>query len=153
MLGKRNWFVSTFFFSFVESLSSLFLCLTFTHTTPRNLDEFNSVPLIPFFYFQFGYLLTLNMCDFLLQVQAAVTGLRDSAASRTSQLQQEMSTMREDTAAVKDNWTVYVDKTESQYLEDTSAVENGKKDLEGVLHSWYADTYFMTSFLAIFFLS
>ncbi|XP_021856268.1 kinesin-like protein KIN-5D [Spinacia oleracea] len=68
-------------------------------------------------------------------VQAAVTGLRDSAASRTSQLQQEMSTMREDTAAVKDNWTVYVDKTESQYLEDTSAVENGKKDLEGVLHS------------------
>uniref|UniRef100_A0A803KS51 Kinesin motor domain-containing protein n=1 Tax=Chenopodium quinoa TaxID=63459 RepID=A0A803KS51_CHEQI len=68
-------------------------------------------------------------------VQAAVTGLRDSAASRTTQLQQEMSTMREDTATVKDTWTVHVEKSESQYLEDTSAVENGKKDLEGVLHS------------------
>lgn len=68
-------------------------------------------------------------------VQAAVTGLRESAASRTSQLQQEMSTMREDTSTVKDNWTVYVDVTESQYLEDTFAVENGKKGLEGVLHS------------------
>ncbi|XP_021716249.1 kinesin-like protein KIN-5D [Chenopodium quinoa] len=68
-------------------------------------------------------------------VQAAVTGLRDSAASRTTQLQQELSTMREDTATVKDTWTVYVEKSESQYLEDTSAVENGKKDLEGVLHS------------------
>lgn len=79
----------------------------------------------------------------MLQVQAAVTGLRESAASRTSQLQQEMSTMREDTSTVKDNWTVYVDVTESQYLEDTFAVENGKKGLEGVLHSWYGVTFFM----------
>ncbi|CAO2840014.1 unnamed protein product [Amaranthus hypochondriacus] len=68
-------------------------------------------------------------------VQTAVTGLRESAISRTSQLQQEMSTMRKDTETVKDNWTVYVEKTESQYLEDTSAVEIGKKDLEEVLHS------------------
>ncbi|KAL2899206.1 Kinesin-like protein KIN-5D [Bienertia sinuspersici] len=68
-------------------------------------------------------------------VQAAVIDLRENAVSRTAQLQQEMSTMREDTATVKDSWTIYVDKTESHYLEDTSAVENGKKDLEGVLYS------------------
>ena len=54
-----------------------------------------------------------------------------------------MSTMRKDTETVKDNWTVYVEKTESQYLEDTSAVEIGKKDLEEVLHSWYVDTFFL----------
>ncbi|KAJ8440238.1 hypothetical protein Cgig2_024003 [Carnegiea gigantea] len=67
-------------------------------------------------------------------VQTAIYGLRESAASNASLLQQEMSTMQEDTATVKADWTVYVEKTESQYLEDTSAVESGKKGLEDVLH-------------------
>lgn len=66
-------------------------------------------------------------------VQTAIYGLRESAASNASHLQQEMSAMQEDTATVKADWTVYVEKTESQYLEDTSAVESGKKGLEDVL--------------------
>lgn len=45
-----------------------------------------------------------------------------------------MSAMQEDTATVKADWSGYVEKTESQYLEDTSAVESGKKGLEDILH-------------------
>lgn len=66
-------------------------------------------------------------------VQMAVHGLRESAASRTSKLQQEMATMQESTSSVKAEWTVYMDKTETHYLEDTAAVENQKKDLGEVL--------------------
>lgn len=66
-------------------------------------------------------------------VQMAVHGLRESAASRTSKLQQEMATMQESTSSVKTEWTVYMDKTETHYLEDTAAVENQKKDLGEVL--------------------
>ncbi|GAB2286050.1 Kinesin-like protein KIN-5D [Dionaea muscipula] len=68
-------------------------------------------------------------------VQAAIINLRESAATRTSKLQQEMSTMREDTASIKADWEVYVEKTETQYLEDTSAVETGKQGLNEVLQS------------------
>lgn len=71
------------------------------------------------------------------QVQMAVNGLRESAASRTSQLQQEMSTMQVATASVKAEWTNYVEKAESQYLEDNGAVESGKKEMEVVLQNWY----------------
>ncbi|KAK9756698.1 hypothetical protein RND81_01G115500 [Saponaria officinalis] len=68
-------------------------------------------------------------------VKTAVHDLRESACSKTSQLQQEMLTMQQDTAAVKADWTVYVEKSESQYIEDTSSVESGKQGLEKVLHS------------------
>ncbi|GLU02436.1 hypothetical protein SLE2022_196870 [Rubroshorea leprosula] len=68
-------------------------------------------------------------------VQMAVHDLRESACSRTSKLQQEMSTMQESTSTVKAEWTVHVEKTESHYLEDTSAVESGKKELEEVLRN------------------
>lgn len=30
-----------------------------------------------------------------------------------------------------------MEKTETRYLEDSAAVENGKEDLEEVLHNWY----------------
>ncbi|KAK2643206.1 hypothetical protein Ddye_024969 [Dipteronia dyeriana] len=68
-------------------------------------------------------------------VQMAVHDIRESASSRTSKLQKEMSTMQESTSSVKAEWTVHMEKTESNYLEDTSAVESGKKDLEVVLQS------------------
>ncbi|GLT43281.1 hypothetical protein SLA2020_172430 [Shorea laevis] len=68
-------------------------------------------------------------------VQMAVHDIRESACSRTSKLQQEMSTMQEATSTVKAEWTVHMEKTESHYLEDTSAVESGKKELEEVLHN------------------
>uniref|UniRef100_A0A803PWF6 Kinesin motor domain-containing protein n=1 Tax=Cannabis sativa TaxID=3483 RepID=A0A803PWF6_CANSA len=68
-------------------------------------------------------------------VQLAVDDLRESATSRTVKLQQEMSTMQESTSSVKAKWTVHMEETESHYVEDTSAVESGKKDLQEVLHN------------------
>ncbi|XP_010253418.1 PREDICTED: kinesin-like protein KIN-5D isoform X2 [Nelumbo nucifera] len=68
-------------------------------------------------------------------VQTAVDGLRESAASRTSRLQQEMSTMQDFTSSVKEEWATYMEKTETHYLEDTAAVQSGKNDLEeGLQH-------------------
>nr|XP_048325255.1 kinesin-like protein KIN-5D [Ziziphus jujuba var. spinosa]XP_048325256.1 kinesin-like protein KIN-5D [Ziziphus jujuba var. spinosa] len=68
-------------------------------------------------------------------VQQAVNDLRESATSRTNRLQQEMTTMQDSTSSVKAKWVVHMEKTESKYLEDTSAVESGKKDLEEVLQN------------------
>ncbi|WCJ41148.1 P-loop containing nucleoside triphosphate hydrolases superfamily protein [Euphorbia peplus] len=68
-------------------------------------------------------------------VQMAVHDLRQSANSRTSKLQEEMSTMQDSTSSIMAEWTVHMEKTETNYLEDTNAVEHGKKDLEDVLHN------------------
>lgn len=68
-------------------------------------------------------------------VQTAVHDLHVSAASRTSKLQLEMSTMQESNSSIKAEWKVYEEKAESNYLEDTAAVETGKKDLSEVLQS------------------
>lgn len=45
--------------------------------------------------------------------------------------------MQESTSSVKAKWAVHMEETESHYVEDTSSVESGKKDLEDVLHNWY----------------
>ncbi|KAM7278422.1 hypothetical protein ACFE04_005556 [Oxalis oulophora] len=68
-------------------------------------------------------------------VQVAVNDLRGSATGRTTKLQQEMSTMQNSTSTVKAEWTVHKEKTESHYIEDTSGVEIGKKDLEVVIQN------------------
>ncbi|XP_021809181.1 kinesin-like protein KIN-5D [Prunus avium] len=68
-------------------------------------------------------------------VQTAVNDLRESTTSRTSKLQQEMSTMQDSTSSIKAKWTIHMEKTESHYLEDTFAVESGKKDMEEVLQN------------------
>lgn len=47
-----------------------------------------------------------------------------------------MSTMQNSTSSIKAKWTVHMEKTESHYLEDMSAVEAGKKDMEEVLQNW-----------------
>lgn len=65
-----------------------------------------------------------------------VNDLRESASTRTNKLQKEMSTMQDSTSCVKTEWAVHMDKTESYYLEDTSAVEYGKKNLEEVVQKW-----------------
>jgi len=67
----------------------------------------------------------------------AVHELRESANSRTNKLQQEMSTMQDSTSSIKVEWSVHMEKTESNHFEDTSAVESGRKALEEVLHNWY----------------
>ncbi|TYH80893.1 hypothetical protein ES332_D03G163700v1 [Gossypium tomentosum] len=68
-------------------------------------------------------------------VQMAVHDLRENASSKTSKLQKEMSTMQESTSVVKAEWNVHMESTESHYIEDTSAVESGKKDMEDVLQN------------------
>uniref|UniRef100_A0A2P2MQ40 Kinesin-like protein n=1 Tax=Rhizophora mucronata TaxID=61149 RepID=A0A2P2MQ40_RHIMU len=68
-------------------------------------------------------------------VQSRVHDLRESANSRTKKLQQEMSTMQDSSFSIKAEWNTHMEKTESNHLEDTSAVENGKKKLEEVLHN------------------
>lgn len=71
-----------------------------------------------------------------------VNDLRESANSRTSKLRQETLTMQESTSSVKAEWRVHMEKTESNYHEDTSAVESGKKELEEVLQNWWGLAYF-----------
>ncbi|XVF20156.1 hypothetical protein REPUB_Repub11eG0174000 [Reevesia pubescens] len=68
-------------------------------------------------------------------VQMAVHELRENATCKTSELQKEMSTMQESTSVVKTEWNVHMENTESHYLEDNSAVESGKKDMEDVLQN------------------
>ncbi|KAK8683553.1 hypothetical protein V6N13_039612 [Hibiscus sabdariffa] len=68
-------------------------------------------------------------------VQMTVHDLRDNASSKTSELQKEMSTMQESTTVVKTDWNVHMESTESHYIEDTSAIESGKKDMQEVLQN------------------
>lgn len=68
-------------------------------------------------------------------VQMAVHDLRESAASKTNKLQEEMLTMQDSTSSVKAEWTIHMEKTETRYVEDTSTVESGKKDLEEILQN------------------
>ncbi|GAV71394.1 Kinesin domain-containing protein [Cephalotus follicularis] len=68
-------------------------------------------------------------------VQIAVHDLRESATSRTSRLQKEMSTMQDSTSSVKAEWRGHMEKTESSYLEDSIAVDSGKKYMEEVLQN------------------
>ncbi|KAK9123696.1 hypothetical protein Sjap_013298 [Stephania japonica] len=68
-------------------------------------------------------------------VQTAVDELRESSMSRTGQLRQEMLTMQDFTSSVKNDWKIYMEKTESHYCEDTAAIEIGRSDLdEGLKH-------------------
>lgn len=67
----------------------------------------------------------------------AVHDLRESATSKAAKLHEEMSTMVNSSCNVKAEWNLHMEKTESQYIEDTSVVEAGRKDLEEVLQCWY----------------
>ncbi|KAE8664973.1 P-loop containing nucleoside triphosphate hydrolases superfamily protein isoform 2 [Hibiscus syriacus] len=68
-------------------------------------------------------------------VQMAVHDLRDNVSSKTSELQKEMSTMQQSTTVVKTEWNIHMESTESHYIEDSSAVESGKKDMQEVLQN------------------
>ncbi|KAK6142088.1 hypothetical protein DH2020_012190 [Rehmannia glutinosa] len=69
-------------------------------------------------------------------VQSAIHGLRETGASRTKKLQQEMSTMQDSTSSIKEEWTSYAQRAESRYLEDTASVESGKENMENVIRKW-----------------
>ncbi|XP_013602855.1 PREDICTED: 125 kDa kinesin-related protein [Brassica oleracea var. oleracea] len=66
-------------------------------------------------------------------VQMAVQDLRESASTRTTTLQHEMSTMQDSSSSIKAEWNLHMVKTESNYHQDTSAVESGKKSMQEVL--------------------
>ncbi|KAF6143920.1 hypothetical protein GIB67_001714 [Kingdonia uniflora] len=70
------------------------------------------------------------------EVQTAVDDLRESFTSRTSKLQQEVSSMQNFTHTVKGEWNIYIEKTETHYIEDTASVESGKRALEEALQHW-----------------
>ncbi|KAF6165330.1 hypothetical protein GIB67_018774, partial [Kingdonia uniflora] len=69
-------------------------------------------------------------CKPATDVQTTVDDLRESSACRTSKLQQEVSSMQDFTHTVKDEWNIYMEKTDS---EDTATVESGKRALEEAL--------------------
>ncbi|KAK4780189.1 hypothetical protein SAY87_016295 [Trapa incisa] len=66
-------------------------------------------------------------------VQSAVLGIQESAVIRASKLQQGIADVQASTSTVKAEWIAHMEKTESQYMEDTETVEYGKKELEVVL--------------------
>lgn len=71
----------------------------------------------------------------------AVQDLRESASTRTTTLQHEMSTMQDSTSSIKAEWNLHMVKTESNYHQDTSAVESGKKSMQEVLLNWYINKF------------
>nr|GFB84113.1 kinesin-like protein KIN-5D [Tanacetum cinerariifolium] len=62
-------------------------------------------------------------------VRTVVDGLRETAASKANKFEQAMSTMKDSSSCIKDEWTSYSKKAESNYVKDTAAVECGKKDM------------------------
>ncbi|XP_022634171.1 kinesin-like protein KIN-5D [Vigna radiata var. radiata] len=66
-------------------------------------------------------------------VQMAVNDLRESANTKISKLRQETLTMQDSTSSIKAEWKIHMEKSESNYHEDTSAIESGKNDLVKVL--------------------
>jgi kinesin family protein 11 len=72
----------------------------------------------------------------ILQVQTAVGSLRESAVNRTSQLQNEISTAQDFTSSVREKWGFYMEETENNYIEDTTAVDSGRSCLAEVLVEW-----------------
>lgn len=71
-----------------------------------------------------------------LQVQTAVDSLRESAVSRSSKLQDEMTIAHDFTSRVRGQWGAYVEETEKNYHEDTATVEREKSTLEDGLKAW-----------------
>ncbi|KAF6142077.1 hypothetical protein GIB67_036995 [Kingdonia uniflora] len=69
-------------------------------------------------------------------VQTVVDDLRESYASITSKLQQEVSSMQDFTHTVKGEWNIHMGKTETHYSEVTASVESGKRALEEALQHW-----------------
>lgn len=83
----------------------------------------------------------------------AVNDLRESANAKISRLRQETLTMQDSTSSVKAEWKLHMEKTESNYHEDTSAVESGKNDLVEVIRHWYGIGVYCVYFVSIIFSS
>lgn len=56
--------------------------------------------------------------------------------NRTSHLQKEISTAQDLTSSVREKWGFYMEETEKNYIEDTTAVDSGRSCLAEVLVEW-----------------
>lgn len=80
----------------------------------------------------------------------AVNDLRESANTKISKLRQETLTMQDSTSSIKAEWKIHMEKSESNYHEDTSAIESGKNDLVKVLQYWYGIWIFCSYYSLLF---
>lgn len=56
--------------------------------------------------------------------------------NRTSHLQKEISMAQDFTSSVQEKWGFYMEETEKNYIEDTTAVDSGRSCLAEVLVEW-----------------
>jgi hypothetical protein len=61
--------------------------------------------------------------------------------NRTSHLQKEISMAQDFTSSVREKWGVYMEDTEKNYIEDTTAVDTGRSCLAEVLVEWSVEHY------------
>ncbi|KAH0929972.1 hypothetical protein HID58_015699 [Brassica napus] len=66
-------------------------------------------------------------------VQIAVQDIREGSSSQTGALQQEMSAMQESASSVKVQWNAHMVQAESHHLDNISAVEVAKEDMQKIL--------------------
>lgn len=71
-------------------------------------------------------------------MQTAIDGLRTGAAERTGNLQKEISTARNFTSSAKQEWEVYMQEAEKNYVENTVSVEAGRSSLDNGFQEWYS---------------
>lgn len=69
-------------------------------------------------------------------VQIAVQDIREGSSSQTGALQQEMSAMQESASSVKVQWNAHMVQAESHHLDNISAVEVAKEDMQKILLKW-----------------
>ncbi|CAM8952706.1 unnamed protein product [Rhodiola kirilowii] len=62
-------------------------------------------------------------------IDESVNDLHTTAIEGTSKLQKEASAIQKSNSFIKDKWRGYLEKTESQYEEDTSAIESERENL------------------------
>lgn len=73
----------------------------------------------------------------VLQIQAVVDDLQESAYKRTEDLHHELSDMQNLTADAEENWNAFIDKSEKNNAEDSAAIQAEKCTLEQGLQFWY----------------
>lgn len=70
-------------------------------------------------------------------VQIAVQDIRQGSSSQTAALKQETSSMQESASSVRLQWNSHMDQAESHHLDNVSAVEVAKDDMQKMLLKWY----------------
>ncbi|KAK6152428.1 hypothetical protein DH2020_015063 [Rehmannia glutinosa] len=63
-------------------------------------------------------------------IQASIDDILESACKRTDNLNQETSNVQDLTADAEEKWTNYINRTESNYVENSASLEAGKCTLE-----------------------